>query len=291
MAIADQLERIIKVLDEINGTSSKGYGMNMEEKVYFISTQIQKMKDNGFGELPIHICGSGDFDSETGIPTVENPEENVFYLVPTGEDSNDMFEEWVYVNDEWEHFGAGGSIDIPAPNWDAAKGESGFIQNKPPIYRPKDNDSNVYFDSCTSNGRFNSFAHGQNTTASGAGSHSEGCNTVSSGSYAHAEGYHTIANGTQSHVFGRYNIEDPNDNNIQFDGSAICKSRYVEIVGNGINVYPGHLDDRSNARTLDWSGNEWIAGNMTAAGGSITIGDTTLTEEQLKTIFQRLSMN
>ncbi len=49
----------------------------------------------------------------------------------------------------------------------------------------------------------------------------------------------------------------------------------MEIVGNGVDGNP------SNARTLDWEGNEEIAGNMTVKGGTIQIGDTILTEEKL----------
>ena len=50
---------------------------------------------------------------------------------------------------------------------------------------------------------------------------------------------------------------------------------YAEIVGNGTSG-----TNRSNARTLDWSGNEEIAGTFKCAT-SITIGSTTITEAQL----------
>lgn len=83
------------------------------------------------------------------------------------------------------------------------------------------------------------------TTASGKYSHAEGDNTEASGEASHAEGYKTIAQGTRQHVFGRLNIA----------GSGI------EIVGNG-SISP---EIRANARTLDWSGNEWIAGTLTQA--------------------------
>lgn len=51
---------------------------------------------------------------------------------------------------------------------------------------------------------------------------------------------------------------------------------FLETVGNGNNP-----SDHSNARTLDWSGNEELAGNLTAKGGTVTLGSTSLTEEQL----------
>jgi hypothetical protein len=41
-------------------------------------------------------------------------------------------------------------------------------------------------------------------------------------------------------------------------GSASARGDYVEIVGNGTAD-----NARSNARTLDWSGNEVLAGSLT----------------------------
>ena len=94
-------------------------------------------------------------------------------------------------------------------------------------------------------------AEGNNTTASGSVSHAEGQQTVASGYMSHAEGEYTIATHKAQHVFGRYNIADT---------SAAASSSigdFVEIVGNGTAS-----DARSNARTLDWSGNESLAGNL-----------------------------
>lgn len=95
------------------------------------------------------------------------------------------------------------------------------------------------------------------TTASGTSSHAEGSYTTASGSVSHAEGTRTIANHKSQHVFGEYNTAD--------DSAAAASDRgnYVEIVGNGTAN-----DARSNARTLDWSGNEWIAGSLTQASDS-----------------------
>ena len=99
---------------------------------------------------------------------------------------------------------------------------------------------------------FNSHAEGQFTTASGYDSHAEGNNTMASGNYSHAEGSATIANHKSQHVFGEFNIEDPSTTMTDKRGN------YVEIVGNGTKA-----NARSNARTLDWSGNEILAGKLT----------------------------
>lgn len=100
-----------------------------------------------------------------------------------------------------------------------------------------------------------SHAEGSNTAASGAAAHAEGRNTAASGAASHAEGYYTVANHRSQSVSGEYNIEDPST-----EGST-SKGNYIEIVGNGADA-----NNRSNARTLDWSGNEWLAGNLKVGG-------------------------
>lgn len=98
-----------------------------------------------------------------------------------------------------------------------------------------------------------SHAEGSNTTASGIQSHAEGYNTTASGQISHAEGRGTVAQGKNQHVQGIYNIEDTTS---------------AHIVGNGGNNY-----DRSNAHTLDWSGNAWFAGDVYTGSTSGTNKD------------------
>ena len=104
---------------------------------------------------------------------------------------------------------------------------------------------------------YNSHAEGYDTKASGGYSHSEGSYTIASGSMSHAEGSYTTANHKSQHVFGEYNTADPSLN------ISDVRGNYVEIVGNGVTS-----SARSNARTLDWSGNETLAGNLTIGGVS-----------------------
>lgn len=101
-----------------------------------------------------------------------------------------------------------------------------------------------------------SHAEGNETEASGICSHSEGWGTVASGAGSHAEGYGTIANHKNQHAKGAYNIADPSA------APATGRGNYVEIVGNGTAD-----DARSNARTLDWDGNEVLAGKLTLGAG------------------------
>lgn len=99
---------------------------------------------------------------------------------------------------------------------------------------------------------FMSHSEGWLTVASGTVSHSEGKETNASGYASHTEGTGTIANRANQHASGSYNISDA-------VGSASVRGTYIEIVGNGTSA-----NARSNARTLDWNGNEWVAGKVSA---------------------------
>ena len=96
---------------------------------------------------------------------------------------------------------------------------------------------------------YGSHAEGAHTQANGSyGCHAEGWYTVSSAIASHAEGEFTTAASECQHVVGSSNIPD-------------SSKRYIEIVGNGDHYNSSY----SNARTLDWSGNEWISGRLTQA--------------------------
>jgi hypothetical protein len=68
---------------------------------------------------------------------------------------------------------------------------------------------------------------------------------------SHAEGEGTVAKGFWQHVEGKYNIIDEGKHGAGIDG------QYLHIVGNGSGD-----SSRSNAHTLDWSGNGWYAGDV-----------------------------
>ena len=89
-----------------------------------------------------------------------------------------------------------------------------------------------------------SHAEGDSTEATGYCSHAEGSDTKASGQHSHAEGYYTLASSKYQHVQGKFNISDTTDT-------------YAHIVGNGLDYL-----SRSNAHTLDWSGNAWYAGTV-----------------------------
>ncbi len=107
-------------------------------------------------------------------------------------------------------------------------------------------DSPLSTDAITSDLRLYIYYEG---IANGAMSHAEGASSAT-GSYSHSEGFSTIANSNCQHVQGRYNIVDET-------GGQSSSGTYLHIVGNGT-----FNTKRSNAHTLDWSGNAWFAGDV-----------------------------
>lgn len=101
-----------------------------------------------------------------------------------------------------------------------------------------------------------SYAGGNSTEAQGTGSHAEGFGAKTVGNWSHAEGRGTIASSSCQHVQGVYNIED-------------AEGVYVHIVGNGTDN-----KSRSNAHTLDKSGNAWFAGKVTVGAEPTEALDT-----------------
>lgn len=80
------------------------------------------------------------------------------------------------------------------------------------------------------------------SSAQGESSHAEGMRTYALADYSHSQNYNTIANGEAQTAIGKYNISDTT--------SAL-------IIGNGAS------GARSNALTVDWSGNVDAAGTVT----------------------------
>ena len=117
-------------------------------------------------------------------------------------------------------------------------------------------------------------AEGLSTTASGAYSHAEGNDSTAEGNISHAQGMNTKASRRSQFVFGECNIIDTGG------ADATARGTYVEIVGNGSSGA-----NRSNARTLDWSGNEVLAGDCTIKGNksvndAISVSNITVTAGQ-----------
>lgn len=59
-----------------------------------------RFEELGFDNLTYHFCLSGEYNSSTGVPTVESPDENTMYFTPGDEN---VFNVYIY-NNGWELF-------------------------------------------------------------------------------------------------------------------------------------------------------------------------------------------
>lgn len=168
---------------------------------------------------------------------------------------SEIFNEYTYNKATGEYSHAEGYNVIVTGGRAHGEGEgsqaSGYASHAEGSSTASGNYSHAEGDRTTASGNY-SHSEGRLTTASGNLSHAEGINTTSSGSNSHVEGMYTVAQRRSQHVFGEYNVLDTTGS------GAINKGSYIEIVGNGTSS-----SARSNARTLDWSGNEVLAGKLT----------------------------
>ena len=208
---------------------------------------------------PAGAAGSDGDDGITPIVTVTSITggHNVAFDYGTGDSRNTNFD----VMDGEDASGGGGLPSIIAGtgtaseifNYDAS-GNSGTTRAKGDYSHAEGKYSNSW--------GIASHAEGDNTYAGGYVSHAEGYYTVASQEGAHAEGKYTYASSAYQHAQGKYNI---NDNT----------GTYAHIVGNGTSN-----NDRSNAHTLDWNGNAWYAGSVSAgttATPAAVVNDNDLT--------------
>ena len=90
-------------------------------------------------------------------------------------------------------------------------------------------------------------SEGSNTSARANAAHSEGNETRATGDFAHAQNNGTTAQRKSQTALGEYNVLDTT-------GTTATRGQYSVIVGNGTAD-----NTRSNALTIDWSGNVDIA--------------------------------
>lgn len=186
--------------------------------------------------LSLYICTSSEVAN--GKPDVEAPTEGVLYLVPSGNQSGNLYDEYVYVNDAWELFG-GASIDLTGYATQTWVSQQGYLTNHQDISGKADKTDTV-LETTLSRGRksnttaggaslafgvdteasgYYSVALGLNTTASSQGAfaegkntvahyiaHAEGENTQALGQWAHSQGVSTAANGAASFAGGDHTI-------------------------------------------------------------------------------------
>lgn len=97
----------------IDGTDSSTLPKPQSREEKLLHAILDKMNIGGGGSgggLSIHYCTDGEYNQITGVPTIENPSETTFYLVPTGKGDNNLYDEWVYADGKWERFGSGSHV-------------------------------------------------------------------------------------------------------------------------------------------------------------------------------------
>ena len=126
----------------------------------------------------------------------------------------------------------------------------------------------------TTSGDF-SLSMGYHTAAPGFFSVAMGNNVLASGYNSTATGYYTVASGDYNTVIGKYNKATVSGSGTTADPYVYSNvGDYAFIIGNGT---ANTTADRSNALTVDWSGNLKIAGGLTASGTLTNNGNATIT--------------
>lgn len=204
--------------------------------------------DSSAPSLAIHVCTSEEIDE--GMPSIDTPDENTVYLVPSSEEEGNLYDEYIYVNEGWERFGAA-RIDL-----------SGYVVK-----------NNAVIENSISMGRVpnsvvgaRSTALGSGVTASGSLSHAEGGGTTASGSQSHTEGGGTVASGESSHAEGSGTTASGNYSHAEGSGA--------KAIGVGAHAEGGGTasGDFSHA---EGSGTRAIKNNTHAEGGGTTASGAT----------------
>lgn len=264
--------------------------------------------------MRIHICTAQEYNAETGVPTIQNPDTQTFYLVPGGDSSN-LYIEWAYVNNAWERFG---SADVDLSGY-ALKTDTVLdttLSRGRKENTTTGNDSIAFGNLVTASGYYSqavgsgatasgtaSHAEGLATTASGTAahaegwiadatgdySHAEGRNTTASGEYSHTEGHNTTASNTHAHAEG--NGTEASGISAHAEGSgAKARGNYSHAEGRNTiaNGEASHVSGAYNAEDTYATWPEWVASTEYAVGDKVkvttTVGnETTITGYKCKT--------
>ena len=139
-------------------------------------------------------------------------------------------------------------------------------------------DYSVAFGGRLSSGLVDTQANGNRAIAIGTGCVADGNNSRALGQAVHTNGTlstgigdRITANGRLHFAIGKYNVIEEGD-------------LYAFSVGNGTSE-----EARSNAYTLDWEGNGCYQGKVESKSGVLKLGDTEVTEEQLKALLALLT--
>lgn len=228
------------ITDAINDITGGGAG-NITEALANLKDFVSNLEEkvNNLKGIDFHICSSGEIDETTYLPVITTPDSTTIYLVVAAESGDNLFNEFIWVENSWEKVGQVAAFDIPQRIKDDPSPTGGVIEG-----------TNTRATGAAAH------AEGNNTAASGAASHAEGatCNATgvnahvegamssAAGRYSHANGLGVKADGQSQTVIGEYNAA-------YGSGTSHSNTDYVFIIGNGTSD-----SARSNAFAIKWDG-------------------------------------
>lgn len=95
------------------------YGTNGKLTVYRMTEedgwQLLQMDNASHtaNAIRTHVCDQVEI-SNSGLPIIEEPDSNTYYLIPINAGANNVYKEYIWLNDAWELFGS--VIDVPDKN-------------------------------------------------------------------------------------------------------------------------------------------------------------------------------
>lgn len=107
LATSEEVQAVDDRIDDMSKATQQDIGRLLSPKTVSNGKVIEwQFVEDKRGAI-LHICSSGEYDAETGVPTIQDPDESIFYLVPdASENASDMFVEWIYAAGAWEIFGS-----------------------------------------------------------------------------------------------------------------------------------------------------------------------------------------
>lgn len=253
-AIEDRYRTIGTVAIVLSGASGlEVYIAGSDKQWNNLGAMGGSSSDSSAPSLAIHVCTSEEIDE--GMPSIDTPDESQIYLVPSSEEEGNLYDEYIYVNDGWEKFGAA-RIDL-----------SGYVVK-----------NNAVIENSISMGRatnsvigVNSTAFGGGVTASGDLSHAEGGGTIASGDQSHAEGSGARAIEVNAHAEGGGTTASGRDSHAEGSGTqAIGLGAHAEGGGTQATELNAHAEGSGTTA----SG----AASHAEGGGASASGDTSHAE-------------
>lgn len=266
---------------------------------------------SGGSEITTHICAAGEYDTETLMPTITNPEEGIFYFVPNNKGTYDRYDEWVYNNGQWERFGTDFTITIPQSDWNQSNESAvDYIKNR--ICYDDSTVIEILEYDITFNTKNNTLAMETNSNPFSA---AECLEKAPAGSEVNltftAENQVVQLTGDVyrygTNEFPTWQVQRyPPDSNVPFtfvvqdmsnsSGSTVRSVINADVTTNLFPLEEGttyHLVISRTISDLKQIDAKYIPrtlkGDLTITGNSLTIGSTTVTEEQLQQLLALLN--